>query len=405
MNKEIKLLKHQFEFLNAKRNTLLVAGYGAGKSYAGTIKTIYMKMKYPLYKVAYYLPHYGLVRDVAFDKFPALLEEMKLKYKLNKSDKEISIENYGSIIFRSMDNPTTIVGYETAYSLIDEADILPMDKMTLAYNKILGRNRAVDNALVDAVSTPESFKWLYNASRSGNFKVIKARSFDNKHLPPDYIDTLREQYPDNLLKAYLEGEFVNLTSGTVYIFNREKDRTFRTITDNDNHLIIGQDFNIGGCCSVVYIVENNNAFAVDEFVSHDTFQVVDNIKKKYPNKSIEIIPDASGTKGQTNASKSDIQILKDAGFRINAPTVNPRVQDRINATNSMYHQNRLKINIDKCPNFTRSQEQQAYDKIGNPEKFAGAATVDDWNDAGTYPIARLFGINKTEIKRFDISYG
>jgi phage terminase large subunit len=158
---DFKLLPHQKTFVMSNVNSMLVGGYGSGKSQAGTIKTIIKKLQYPKYKVAYYLPTYPLIKDIAFDKFPATLSELGLKYKLNKSEKEIHIENYGTIIFRSMDNPDTIIGYETAYSLIDEADILPTDKMDKVYNKILGRNRSVDNANVDAVSTPEGFKWLY----------------------------------------------------------------------------------------------------------------------------------------------------------------------------------------------------------------------------------------------------
>ena len=65
-------------------NTLFVGGYGSGKSQAGTYKTILKKLQYPTKKVAYYLPDYGLVRDIAFDKFPTILEELGLKYKLNK---------------------------------------------------------------------------------------------------------------------------------------------------------------------------------------------------------------------------------------------------------------------------------------------------------------------------------
>jgi len=48
------------------------------------------------------------------------------------------------------------------------------------------------------------------------------------------------------------------------------------------------------------------------------------------------------------------------------------------------------INIKRCPQLTKALEQQAYDKNGEPEKFTGSATVDDWNDAMGYFIAREF---------------
>lgn len=374
---------------------MLVAGYGGGKSHAGTLKTIAKKLEYPQYKVAYYLPTYGLIRDIAFDKFPDILSELGLYYKLNKTDKEIHINNFGTIIFRSMDTPETIVGYETAYSLIDEADIMPMDKMDKVYKKILGRNRAVPNATIDAVSTPEGFKWLYNAAISGFFKVIKAKSTDNKFLSDDYIQTLIDQYPKELLEAYMNGEFTNLTSGTVYKFDRIIHNTDREANEYES-LIIGQDFNVGGCISIVYVQDGMGIYAVDEIESKDTFQVIENIKNRYPNREIEIIPDASGRAGKTNASQSDIQMLVNAGFYVNAPKNNPRVQDRVNATNKMFEERRLFVNVNKCPKFANALEQQSF-KNGEPEKFNGAGTIDDYNDAGTYPIVRLFGLNKPDI--------
>ncbi len=129
---EFKLNKKQHEFLTSKSiNTGFVAGLGSGKSYIATLKTIIKKLENPTLTVAYYLPTFPLVRDIAFAKFPEMLSDMNLEYKLNKSDKEIVIKDYGKIIFRSMDNPETIVGYEVFYSVIDECDILKPIKWKL----------------------------------------------------------------------------------------------------------------------------------------------------------------------------------------------------------------------------------------------------------------------------------
>lgn len=405
MKLDFALLPEQKDFmLESKIQSMFVAGYGSGKSHAGTLKTILRKIQHPAKKVAYYLPHYGLVRDIAFDKFPTLLDELGLKYTLNKSDKELHIENYGSIIFRSMDNPDTIVGYETAYALIDEADILPMDKMEKVYQKILGRNRAIPNAMVDAVSTPEGFKWLYTEAQKGHFRVIRAKTTSNKFLPEDYIDSLKEQYPPNLLKAYLDGEFINLTSGTVYSYF-ERDKHDTTIEAQPNEMLhIGQDFNIGGCISTIHVIRNDVVFRVDEIESADTFSIVPNIKDKYPRNPIVIYPDASGFAGKTNASKSDIQILKDAGVTIQAPKKNGRVQDRVNAVNSLLSQNRYFMNTSRCIKGTQALEQQAYSKTGEPEKFGGAGTIDDYNDAMGYFIVRKFGLSRSSLKKVDITY-
>ena len=406
----VVLNEAQTDFLTSpKPNNGLVAGYGSGKSFISTLKCINKKLDYPKQTVAYYLPTYPLIKDIAFEKFPDMLADMGLKYKLNKSDKEIHIQNAGKIIFRSMDAPDTIVGYEVFYSLIDECDILPMDKMRNAYNKILARNRQkapVPNQL-DIVGTPEGYKFFYerfvkNINESKD-ALFRASTFDNEeNLPVGYIDNLKQQYTAELLDAYLNGLFVNLTSGTVYkYFNRN---THHTDYEDDGYspLIVGQDFNVGGCVSIIYQDVDGVDIAIDELESYDTQRVVDNLKKRYPNRVIKIYPDASGNARKTNASDTDIQILRKAGFQVFVNSQNPRIKDRVNITNNRFEKNLLLVNTKKCPKFTEALEQLAWDKNGDPEKISGAGTIDDYTDAGTYPIAYRHPINAT-IQRVGMS--
>ena len=56
-----------------------------------------------------------------------------------------------------------------------------------------------------------------------------------------------------MFDAYVNGKFVNLTSGTVYkYFNRKEHHSDEQVQDNET-IIIGQDFNIGACVSIVYV--------------------------------------------------------------------------------------------------------------------------------------------------------
>ena len=406
---DLKISKPQMDFLESSALTTgLVAGLGSGKSFVGTLKVLLFKLNYPDVNAAYYLPTFPLVRDIAFDKFPKLCEDLGLTYKLNKSDKELIIDGYGKVIFRTMSEPEMIIGYEVGYSLIDETDNLTLEKMTIAYENITARNRQKlpDSKpnIVDVVGTPEGYKWFYTNFKKNPIKgsvLITASTYSNLHnLPSDYIDKLAAIFPPNRLDAYLRGAFTNLTSGTVYsYFKREIHHTNEEIQDNEP-LHIGQDFNIGGCCSTVNVIRNGRPMQLDEFVSHDTQNIIANLNNKYPDRDITIYPDASGNANKTNASKSDITLLRDAGFRINAPSANGRVENRINSFNVMLSKNEFLINTNKCPRSTEALEQQVYDKNGQPEKFGGAATIDDFNDAQGYFIDRRFGLLKNKVSTF-----
>jgi hypothetical protein len=192
----------------------------------------------------------------------------------------------------------------------------------------------------------------------------------------------------------MNGMFVNLESGTVYsYFNRDTHKSDDVHTSNET-LMIGQDFNVGGCCSVVYVMRGEYVVAIDEFTSIDTKGIIVNLKVRYPHNIIEIYPDASGNSRKTNASDTDISLLKSAGFRVYVNNKNPSIRDRVNIMNNMFDKCKLLVNVNKCKNLTQSLEQQAYDKYGDPEKFSGASTIDDWTDAAGYCIAYKFPIIK-----------
>ena len=406
VNIDLKLSEAQVDFLASTAiTTAFIAGLGSGKSYVATLKVLIFKLKYPKIDAAYYLPTFPLVRDIAFSKFPAVCEELGLKYRLNKSDKELHIEGYGKVLFRTMSEPESIIGYEVGYSLIDETDVLSLEKMTIAYENITARNRSKlpDGALnrVDVAGTPEGFKFAYVNFKKKPIKgsrLIKASTYSNLHnLPNDYIDKLAAIFPPNRLAAYLNGDFINLTSGSVYsYFKRELHHTDEEIKSNEP-LHIGQDFNVGGCCSTVNVIRNGRPMQLEEFTSHDTQEIILNLHSRYPNRDITIYPDASGNASKTNASKSDIALLRAAGFRINAPSANGRVENRINSFNVLLSNNEFLINTNNCPRSTEALEQQVYDKNGQPEKFGGAATIDDFNDAQGYFIVRKFGITANKL--------
>jgi len=161
-----EVLPAQADFIDSTQtHTAYIGGFGSGKSTALILKTIKYKMENPQHNVAYYAPTYPLIKDIAFPKFEEYLNKFSIPYRLNISDKEFLIKDRGKIIMRSMDNPETIIGYEVCYSVIDEVDILPIDKMKQAFAKIIARNRSITEQgtnITDMGGTPEGFGFAYN---------------------------------------------------------------------------------------------------------------------------------------------------------------------------------------------------------------------------------------------------
>lgn len=380
---EVQVLPHQIEFISSYApSTGLVAGFGSGKSIAGTIKCI-ERMKQFHVNVGYYLPTYQLIKDIAFENFAMLLTAMGVPYELHETDK-IFRTPIGNVIMRSMDKPSNIIGYQTGYSLIDEADVLPTDKTAKAYRAIVARNRlplpdGYANS-TDMVSTPEGFKFLYQYYvKDGNErrKLIQADTRDNPYLTQSYIDNLYDTYPASQLEAYMRGQFVNLTTGSVYRdFDRKKHVNNEKQAKQDI-LHVGMDFNITNMACTISVKDKNIRYVIDEIVdAYDTAEISKTLKERYPKNRIIIYPDAAGA-ARSTSGLSDHDILRKAGFRVMAPSKNPPVRDRINAVNNSFEKMQTFVNDEKCPSLIEALENQAYNKKGEPDKTSGFDHVVD----------------------------
>jgi len=395
MQLKIATLKHQRDFINSNAtHTALIGGYGSGKSFCGVAKTIIKKLQYKGIDVAYYLPTYGLISDVAIPKFCEQLTKYEIQYTLNKSDNRITTP-YGCIILRNMSDPERIVGYEVGYSLIDETDILSKEKMEDIFVRIIGRNRSRlpngEQNKTDVVGTPEGFKWLYDffvKSPSENKVIVKAKTLDNPFLPTDYIQTLLNTYTKEQADAYLNGEFVNLNSASVYTsYNRKAHRTNETHLPNEQ-LYVGLDFNVTNMNAVVHVLRNAKLYAVGEIAAaYDTQSICDYLRENYPTNKIIMIPDASGN-ARSSSGASDFSIIKQNGFTIDAPRKNPPVTERVNSVNLAFQNDNYFVNDKLCPTYAEALENQAY-RNGVPDKQSG---FDHITEAGGYCVhKKLFG--------------
>lgn len=375
---------------------LMVGGYGSAKTYALILRSVLGSIRFRPLNRAFYEPTYDLIRQIAWPRFEELLLGLGIRYTLRRSPaNEIQIQGCGKIIFRSMDNPERIVGYEVADSDVDEIDTLKPAVAADVWRKIIARNRQKKPGgapnTVGAATTPEGFGFAYQTwgiDPPDGYEMIRAPTSSNPHLPPGYIEQITATYPSHMLPAYLDGHFVNLASGTVYRdYSRDVCGTDATIADGEE-LHIGMDFNVGNMSAVVHVIRNSKPLALAEITKAlDTPDMCSVIASKFAGHAINVYPDSSGgARKSNNAGQTDLHILRAAGFKVYAPAANPRVRDRINSMNAAFG-NGYRVNVAGCPQYSRSLEQQAYDANGEPDKTSGH---DHLNDAAGYFVNQLF---------------
>lgn len=377
-----------------------VAGFGTGKTETMLNCAIRDALDSSAAMIAMYEPTYDLVRLILAPRMEEKLVELGIRYRYNKSENIIytSTGGCGDFVMRTLDNPARIVGYESYRAHVDELDTLNEKQAELAWRKIIARNRQRPKGQekpfnrVSVYTTPEGFRFVYKKWKKNPkpaYGMVQAATKSNPFLPDDYIDSLREDYPPQLIDAYLNGQFVNLTSGAVYPdFSRELNHSPTIMLPNEP-LHIGLDFNVNNMAAIGFVIREDAPHAVNELVKlRDTPTMAAMIVDRYKSKghAVTVYPDASGQNTSSKgASVSDLTILQNAGLTIRTGTVNPRVKDRVNSVNALILNGagvrRLRVNTDACPTFTDCLEQQAYDDSGEPDKKSGH---DHANDAGGY---------------------
>lgn len=406
----------QAEFINMPHKfRAFVAGFGSGKTWVGCAGLCKHFWEFPGVDGAYYAPTYTHIRDIFFPTMQEVAADWGLTCSIKESKKEVLIfsgsQFRGKINCRSMDRPELIIGYKSGHSLVDEIDVLTLPKAELAWKKIIARMRYKIDGLknrVDVATTPEGFKFVYKRFKKAIqekpelaelYGLIQASTYDNAaNLNDDYIPSLISTYDPQLISAYLDGQFTNLTSGTIYHAYDAKLNASTEVWNGAEDLHIGMDFNVGKMAATVHVLRGDSVHAVAEIIDgYDTPDMIRQIKERFyryedgeyqKRANVHIYPDASGdSRKSINATKTDIALLRQAGFAIHAKKANPPVKDRINSMNTAFcnakGERRYFINVNQCPSYSECLQQQVWADNGEPDKKSGN---DHPNDAGGYFI-------------------
>lgn len=398
-----------------------VAGFGSGKTWVGCAGLAKHAWEFPRIPAGYFAPTYGQIRDIFYPTIEEVAADWGLRAVVRKSDREVHLfsgrQSRGTIICRSMDDPSQIVGFKIGHALVDELDVMKMAQAQHAWRKIIARMRVKADGLkngIDVTTTPEGFQFVHHQwvkavretpSLAGLYGMVQASTYQNaQNLPDGYIESLRASYPPQLILAYLRGQFVNLASGAVYPdFDRALNHTDDDLQPGDV-LHVGMDFNVLKMAAVVFVVRNGEPHAVRELVDvRDTPTMARMLKERLKDAGHQVLvyPDASGQNTSSkNASESDLSILRAAGLTVKANSSNPAIKDRVSSVCALIlndqGQRRLRANTRNCPTFTTGLEQQAYDKNGMPDKTAG---LDHCNDAGGYFLVHQWPVVARNMKR------
>lgn len=369
---------HQWKFLTERKPNGdpykikgLVGGFGSGKTYIFIRKVLHCHITKVNSEgksngwIIY--PTYDLSEELFIQPFIGMLEEYNIDYEYNIAKHRITT-GYGTIKVYQLQAPQRIIGASLNYIGFDEFDVESWKNCDVAFKKAIGRMRGSEDTEIFIVTSPEGYHYthkIFVEDDNDDRFLVHGKTTDNNTLPESYIRLLESTYPKPLLDAYRDGKFVNLTALSTYYNFRRKDHVKKVKYNPNLPIHIGMDFNLFPItCTLLHYSENSNpkVQVFDEIELHYgggneilTETLINEIKRKYPNKRYIAYPDPAGKSKSTSSLHSDHDLLRRASFELRVKPAAPRITDSVNAVNKAFEKD---IIIDpKCKGLITDLEQ------------------------------------------------
>ena len=224
-------LPQQQNFLESPaRYRCYAGGFGSGKSLVGCIEALTLLLEHsgvvglitratmPELKTTTMVTFFELL-GVTYDS----AEECPLVKKFNRSEGRLVLINNSTCYFLSLENPDKIKSLNLSFAYVDELT----ETTEMMWNMLLGRIRNhTGRRCMFGTTNPEGHDWVYDRffdrdSFHTDHQGFISPTTENYFLPKDYVQSLRQHYPDTWIKRYVEASF-DEASGLIYkIFKRD----------------------------------------------------------------------------------------------------------------------------------------------------------------------------------------
>ena len=320
--------------------------------------------------------------------------------KVNYSDLSITLKNKSLIQLRSSDNFNSLRGVGLDFICMDEFSDVDERAWYEVLRPTLSDKSREGSALF--LGTPRGFgNWSYNLftrqDSDKNWQSFQYTTLDGGQVSQNEIDQAKNDLDDRTFKQEYMASFEKYSGQIYYNFDRQEN-VIDEYTTTTNSIHIGIDFNIDPVSAVISEVKQDNLYVYDEIViySSNTDELVEEINNRYSGKHIFVYPDPASKQRKTSAGgRTDLSILKNAGYNVRVRNAHPLIRDRINAVNTKLKNAkglRTLFIANKCKNVIKSIERQIY-KEGTslPDK---ENNYDHMNDALGYLVEFLYPIKR-----------
>lgn len=397
------------------RFKVLISGRRFGKTYLA-LREICKYARFPGVKAWYVAPTYRQAKQIAWAMLKKKLNEVNWAYKYDETDLTAWLKNGALIQLRGADNPDSLRGVGLNFIALDEfADIKGE-----AWYEVLRPTLSDTNGAAMFGGTPKGIgNWakdvfdLGTGSENVDWQSFHYATIDGGRVPQSEVDMAMAELDERTFRQEYMAEFVQYSGLIYYAFLKERYDFGRevggSIVNIDNleglnmdKIHVGMDFNVDPMTSNVWVCDDYESVTiqVDEIRirGSNTHEMAQEIRQRFPDKMVACYPDPTGKSRRTSSpiGVTDLKILEDEGFEVNARRQSPLVRDRINAVNSRFKSadgSRHAFIDYRCKHSIKCFTNQIFKEgTSQPDKDSG---YDHSNDASGYYIEYMWPVAET----------
>lgn len=395
-------------FNDSARFKVMVCGRRFGKTQGLKAEIIKEAFTIPNSVIWYVAPTYKQAKRLMWSELKQTIPHNFISYK-SEVELILHLKNGSTIALFGVDKPDGLRGSGVNLLCMDEYQ----DFKPEIFEKVLYPTLTDRRGRVVVAGTPKSYNLLYDLYMRGfdpewkkhGWKSWQFVTADNPFIPRDEIEAARRNVDQKSFNQEYLASFETMQGKVYYAFDRKRHCS-RFLPFNPKLPIwIGQDFNIDPMSSVIIQPQpSGEIWVVDEIfrANCSTAELAEILEDKFfrseLKKKIEIYPDPAGASRGHTRGESDLDILRQQGFRrIFYKKKHDLVSDRVNSVNRMLMtasgDTRLFIS-NHCKELIKSLEQTIY-KEGSREVNKKLGT-EHMADALGYPMAFRFPVQKKQ---------
>ena len=397
------LLRHQEASINAVRMhpeipfVFLIGGFGCGKSFTDVQLCLFLYHAYKNSKEPITIGILGvtikLLKQTVIADLERAFDAGNISYRDNSQAGTITVGQV-TFVYLAMQNPDDIYAFNFHCAICDEIDEVPSERVQKIVTAIQERCRVVMPAGRDMPSRdPFIFFSTTAQGLGGTYQLIeylkeknlpyikiRGRTQDNTNLAASQIKLLRGLYTEDEARAYLDGEFVNLSTGRVYPEYDARIHVYMPFKVKPTDTIyVGQDFNAGYNAAVEMVERNGKIYVVNIHHWDYVGDAARRLRELYPSNKIIMIPDANGKEIMSGF----VEEFEQYNVEIHWNNINPSILERITGINKAFRFGNLFI-FQGLKKLEMGLETRDFDDTGKPRKGKGPDALDHHCDAFEY---------------------